>query len=178
MDNETTTDAPATGEQDPTVGEIKVPEGAKDPDAVKAAIQSERDAAKAAKQEAATAKAEAATARDALASFQAESAQTVEKLQADLTVATEALTPAKLLAEKYEVADAKGMPLAAARLLQGDDRAAIEANADALIALGVGKSAPADFDGGTRETPKAQVKPEEAHQGFIGALLSGRTPEQ
>lgn len=110
------------------------------PDAVKAALQRERDAAAAAKKEADEARAEAQKLKDAQLSDQ-------ERKDKEAKEATERATAAEAKALKYEVAAAKGVPLTQAHRLQGSTKEELETDADAFLEDVKGGNG-TDFDGG------------------------------
>ena len=177
--NEDTTTTPAKGDD-----EIAVPEGAENPDAVKTAIKKERDARKAAEKRASEAEEQVNTmgteltaAREALTDLQAETDEKLSTLEGTVTKMQADAAPTEALLEKYRVAAAKKLPLEFAERLQGDDKAALEADADSLLPLlGSREDDAPDFDGGTRRTPKPKGDPTADHNGFIGALLGGGSP--
>lgn len=155
--------------------EIQVPEGAKDPDAVRNAIRAEREAAKAARAEAEAAKREAEALREKLAQAESASKDEVEKLRGELAAARGELKLFKSLADRYAVALDKGLPKALADRLQGDTPEALAEDADQLLSL-IPRSGGGDpdFDAGPRKPgPKPKKRPEEAHNDFLSALFSG-----
>jgi hypothetical protein len=124
---------------------------ANNPDAVKAALDREREAAKAARKEADDAKAKVKEFEDAQLSEQ-------EKKDKEKAEADQRATVAETKALKYEVAAEKGVPLAQAHRLQGTTKEELETDADAFLKdVKPGGGGGGQLDGGPRgavETPE------------------------
>lgn len=166
---ETETETPETTETETEVVEteetIEVPEGADKPDAVKAAIKAERDAAKAARKEA-----------DDLRAKLREHEDRNKTDEQKLTERAERADAAEAKALRYEVAAAKGIDLRLALRLTGSTREELEADADTLKGLVKSETPSPDLDGGARKTaPKPKVDPEKAHGQFLADLLGGQS---
>lgn len=161
---------------DPKNDEIPVPEGAENPDAVRRLIQSERDAAKTAKDAAkeaerkrdeALAQVEPLTER--IASLEADAQDAQQKL----AEATNATAPLQAQVDRLTVALDKGLPKVLADRLKGDTVEALAADADALLALIPKNDDGPDFDAGPRAPAPPKTTPEEAHQKLLADLFGG-----
>jgi membrane protein involved in colicin uptake len=123
---------------------------ANNPDAVKAALDREREAAKAARKEADEARAKVKEFEDAKLSDQ-------EKKDKEKAEAEQRATAAEAKALKYEVAAEKGVPLAQAHRLQGSTKEELEKDADAFLKDVKPGGGGGQLDGGPRgamETPE------------------------
>lgn len=161
-------ETPTKGEQD--AAEITVPEGAENPDAVKAAIQRERDAAKAARHD-------AENLRNKLKEYEDRDKSESEKLAERIAETERVAAEATARNLRYEVAAARGLDLKAASFLVGNTREEIEAKADELTQMLAAKQSQQvpSFDGGARPAVAPPSDPKDAHQGFISELLGGRS---
>lgn len=160
---------PPAGEQD-TSEDVQVPEGAQNPDAVKAALQREREAAKAARHEAEGLKARLKEYEDRNKS---ESEKLAERIAETERQATE-LAARNL---RYEVAAERGLDLKAASFLAGSTREEIEARADELaqmLAAQKQQQTVPSLDGGARPAATPPADPKDAHQSLIAGLLGGQ----
>jgi hypothetical protein len=140
------------------------------PDKVKEVLRKEREARKEAE---AKAKAgEVATKR--LAEIEEEQKTEQQKLEDRAAAAEKAAADANEKLLRAEVAIAKGLPPALAARLVGADRAAMEADADALLALLPGKPAtppPAAAGVGVQGSPPAPVDLRTAPKAEVDAEL-------
>lgn len=139
---------------------IVVPEGAANPDAVKAAIQAERKTAREAN----------ARARDLERQIKERDEQD-KPLEERLSAADDRAQKAELRALRLEVALENGLSITLAPRLAGSTKEELEADAAALITeLGVKPAAPG-MDGGYKPGPVTPVDPAKQHSLDIGALL-------
>jgi hypothetical protein len=141
-------DAPA---DDPEDADAPILAQADNPDAVKRALKAERDAAKRAAKERDEALARVKEFEDRDKSEQERLAERASALEAD---------NAKLAREllRLEVAAEKKLPPELARRLQGDDREALEADAEALLAIVTTTNAPrGSADQGARKGGNNQL---------------------
>lgn len=135
----TTTEA----KDDLTDEERAAVEKADNPDAVRNAIQRQKDEARKAREEAAAAKAEAQKLKDEQLSDQERKDKTARE-------ATERATQAETKALKYEVAaTVPGFPLSQAHRLTGSTKEELKTDAEALLKDLKGDNG-AEFDGGAR----------------------------
>jgi hypothetical protein len=127
---------------------------------VKAALDREREAAKAARKEADEAKAKVKGFEDAALSEQ-------EKKEKEKAAAEQRATAAETKALKYEVAATKGVPLSQAHRLQGSTKQELETDADAFlkdVKPGTG------FDGGPRQPAPGKGGMDEAIRRAAGVI--------
>lgn len=159
----------ATEPTDDPDGDIEVPEGAKNPDAVQRAIAAERKAAR------------EANARARQFEQQLREQQERETPLEDLIAESKAKEDAaNLRALRYEVAAESGIPLSLASRLQGSDRDSLAADAASLREL-VSANAPAPPlppEGGTRQTPEPPADPNTAHNQLVAALAGARAAQR
>lgn len=104
-------------------------------EAGKRALQAERDAAAAARQELATVKAELKTLQDAALTEEQRREQRTKELEEGATTHAQELASKDVVIEKYRVAAAKGLDLNLAERLTGSTREDLEKDADNLKAL-------------------------------------------
>lgn len=140
-------DAPegATATGTPPDADADLLKGAENPDAVKRALSAERSRAKEAEDRAKAAEAKAKEYEDRDKSEQ-------QKLEERASEAEKTATEAAQKLLRYEVAAAKKVPLELADRLRGEDKAAMEADADELLKLVKAEASTPDLDGGARAT--------------------------
>lgn len=150
---------PPTPEVTLTPEEEQIVASAQNPDAVRNAIRSEREARSEAERAAAEARAEIER-RDREA---AEADQTAEqKAQA----ADERAKTAERKAQQYEAAAAAGLPLDFAPRLQGDDLEALTKDAEALKEKVGSATPPPNLDGGARGNDEPRSVDDQIRSGF------------
>jgi hypothetical protein len=163
------TTPPAKGAEETTEETTEAPEGAEKPDAVKKALDAERNAAREARAQVRDLQAQLATATETIATLTGERDEVTGKVS-ELTGELTDLRPRVL---QYEVAADLGLDLTLATRLRGETRDEMVSDAEDFIAkLGSG----ADFDGGARRSAPTQDPPEKAHGTFIARLLRGEDP--
>jgi hypothetical protein len=125
--------------------------------------------------EAAKHRKEAQEARSKVEQFENRDKSELEKAQtkAQKLEAEKAQAEARLL--RYEVATEKNVPAKLVPLLTAATREELEAQAALILETAKPEQTP-DFDGGAREPAPAAQSPEQAHDAFITALISGKSP--
>ena len=155
---------PPAPETNPATPEVVA--GADNPDAVKALIERERAAAKAADDARKAAEAK-------VQEFEEKDKSELEKLTGKLTKAETKAAEAESKLLRFTVAAEKQIPAEAVDLLQGTTREDLEANADKILELVKSRNAneeKPDFDGGARE-PAPDADPEKQHNNDVLKLL-------
>lgn len=151
--------------------EVQVPEGAKDEDAVKSALQAERQAAKEAKAQARELRATVKELSERLAEVESDYSSNSKKLSE-----YEGKVPGlEATITRYEIAAEKGLDLKLASRISGSSREEMEADADELKKLIGASSAVSDFDGGARDSAPAKGTPEQEHARWLSEAF-GKTP--
>ena len=143
---------------------VTIPEGAENPDAVKAAIQSERKLAREAN----------ARAREYKRQLE-EIADAGKPLEERLANAERRAQEADLHAMRVEIGVSKGLSVELAKRLQGDDAASIQADAQTLseaIAARPKQQLPS-LDGGVKDNPPPVGDPAAAHNHLLADALRG-----
>lgn len=128
--------------------------GARDPDAVRNALKTEREAARAAKEEAKAAQAEAKKLADQVKKFEDRDKSEQEKAEQRAADAEKEASTAKRKLLRLEVGSDKKLPLELAELLSGDTKEEMEAHADKLAKV-VKAEDTVSLDGGARKSTKA-----------------------
>jgi len=147
-------------EPEPEVEPV-IPEGADNPDAVKALITAERNRAKEANRKA----------RDLERQLR-ERDDAAKPLAERVTEADAARDEANLKAMRLEVALDKGLSLTLSKRLSGSTKDELEADADELVSL-LGAAPRPDLDGGYKPPPPKDKDPNKAHNAFIAGILQG-----
>jgi hypothetical protein len=148
-----------------TEDEVTVPDGAENPDAVRAALKRERDAAKQAKQQAAELAARLQEYEDRDKSESEKLAERAAKLEQDLADREREFL-------RLKVATSKGLPPEIAEFLNGSSEEELEQQADRLLALSKEHAPdPVSFDGGARDSQEPPKPAEESHNDFLMRAL-------
>lgn len=129
---------------------------ARDPDAVRNALKTERDAAKAAKDEAKAAKAKAEELAKKVQAFEDRDKSEQEKAEQRAVEAEKKADAAEKKLLRLRVAADKKLPADLADRLQGESQAELEADADKLLKL-VKAEDSVSLDGGARKPAKTGV---------------------
>jgi hypothetical protein len=127
--------------------------GARNPDAVKNAIQAERENAKVAKKAAEDANAALEAERAKVKQFEDRDKSAQEKAEQDAADAKKEAKEATHKLLRLEVAGAKKLPTSLASRLTGETKAELEADADELLKL-VKEQDTVSVDGGARKSSK------------------------
>lgn len=143
--------AAKTAEGDPDEELLK---GARNPDAVKKAIQAERESAKAADQKAKDAQAELEAERAKVKEYEDRDKSVQEKTEQRAADAEKTAKEATHKLLRIEVAGAKKLPASLASRLVGETKAELEADADELLKQ-VKEEDSVSVDGGARTATKA-----------------------
>lgn len=160
MPDETTEAAPDAAEDTTTADAqpdaAKVPDGARNPDAVQRALDAERKAAKEARKRA-----------DELAAkvdeFEQRDKSEIEKAQTQAEKAVKRAQGAEAQLLRYEVAQEKEVPAKLVPLLNATEREALEQQADLILEAAKPSEPQTEFDAGVREPANENKTPEQAH---------------
>lgn len=148
---------------EPAEPEIVVPEGAENPDAVKAAIKAERTKARDAN----------ARARDLERQLR-ERDEADKPLEERVTSADARAAQADLKVVRLEVALEKGLTIKQAARLIGTTKQELEDDADELVSdLGVTPAKP-NLDGGYKKDPPKPKDPARDHGAFLAAVIGAK----
>ncbi len=143
-------EAAKAAEVDPDAELLK---DARNPDAVKRALDAERDRAKSAKKVADDAKAELEAERKKVKDFEDRDKSEQEKAEQRATEAEKKAEAAEHKLLRLEVAAAKKLPSTLASRLTGETKAELDADADELLKL-VKEEDSVSVDGGARKSTK------------------------
>jgi predicted RNase H-like nuclease (RuvC/YqgF family) len=162
-ETEETTDQTTETTEETQEETVEVPEGAKNPDAVKKALEAERATAKAAK------------ARAKELERQLQEAQEASKpLEQRIEEANSKAQEAEVRALRFEVAAEAGLDLRLASRLSGSTKEELAADAKTVAELFGAKGPVAPPEGGLRPAPKKPENVEQAHNNTISALIASK----
>lgn len=101
----------------------------------------------------------------------------LEKAQTKVQKAEQRAVDAEARLLRFEVAQEKEVPAKLVPLLTASDRDGLESQADLILENAKTEPTP-DFDGGPRDPAPEPKTPEQSHDSFVGALLTGQQPNE